>query len=80
MQWGLYDMSGNVYEWCQDDYADTLMGGRDPWMERNGGDKVGKGGSYLSEERSVNRTSTSADRSVPFIGFRLIRDHRDFDW
>jgi len=77
-QWGLYDMSGNMYEWCQDDYAETLMGGRDPWMERTGGQKVGKGGSYLSEEISLevsNRRSASADISRPFTGFRLVRSN-----
>ena len=77
-QWGLYDMSGNMYEWCQDDYADTLMGGRDPWMERAGGQKVGKGGSYLSEEISLevsNRRSAGADISRPFTGFRLVRSN-----
>lgn len=77
-QWGLYDMSGNIYEWCQDDYAEPLVGGRDPWMEKRGGQKVGKGGSYLSEEVSLevsNRRSASANISRPSIGFRLVRSN-----
>lgn len=77
-QWGLYDMSGNIYEWCQDDYSETLMGGRDPWMERTGRQKVGKGGSYLSEESSLevnDRKAASANTSKPFIGFRLVRSN-----
>ena len=65
-----------MYEWCQDDYAETLMGGRDPWMEKTSGQKVGKGGSYLSEEISLevsNRRSAAPEISMPFTGFRLVR-------
>ena len=73
---GLYDMSGNVYEWCEDDYTEYLMGGVDPWIQRRGLQKVGKGGSYRSKEKSIqveNRTSADPTVSTPFIGFRLVR-------
>ena len=74
--WGLYDMSGNVYEWCDDDYTESLMGGVDPWIQNRGKPKVGKGGSYRSKEASIqveNRTSANPSVSTPFIGFRLVR-------
>ncbi|MFT5412544.1 MAG: sulfatase activating formylglycine-generating enzyme [Verrucomicrobiales bacterium] len=43
--WGLHDMHGNVFEWCEDYYVVKLPGGRDPLLGEGSG-RVCRGGSW----------------------------------
>ena len=43
--WGLYDLHGNVWEWCRDAYKDELSGGTDPFVD-GGWDRVVRGGCW----------------------------------
>ena len=79
---GLYDMSGNVWEWVQDcdqdDYKNTPIDGK-PWnpLECKSLSRVLRGGSWLYGQdylRSALRLrDTPDDRSLD-IGFRLAQD------
>jgi formylglycine-generating enzyme required for sulfatase activity len=71
--WGLYDMHGNVYEWCWDQYKPYNDAGLDGSMLA---DAVIRGGSWYSEARflrSANRVHASHDARTNYIGFRLVR-------
>ncbi len=79
--WGLYDMSGNVWEWVQDGYHGNYNGAPtdgSPW-ERGGSQKsrVLRGGSWIDSLailRSAHRFWSIPDGSYNFsIGFRLAR-------
>ena len=81
--WGLYDMHGNVWEWCEDscDYSggvvtDTYRDGiKDP-LCNSGSNRMIRGGSWLYEARdcrSADRLSGTPGSRYDSLGFRLVR-------
>ena len=73
-RWGLYDMHGNVREWCLDRWGESLAGGYDPKGGTSSNWRVVRGGGY--ESSATNCIASFRDKNNPgqaacHDGFRI---------
>jgi formylglycine-generating enzyme required for sulfatase activity len=77
--WGLYDMHGYVWEWCQDSWHAGYQGAPEDaraWEDKDGKERVLRGGSWADRAdrcRSAFRHHLAPEQRSEAIGFRCVK-------
>lgn len=80
--WGIFDMRGNVAEWCSDRYAPDygtkpMPTVTDPAGPKEGSTRVVRGGDFTmgaNQCRAASRSGLDPLTSLPTLGFRVVMD------
>jgi formylglycine-generating enzyme required for sulfatase activity len=78
--WGLYDMHGNVWEWCQDNYHpnyNVAPSDGSAWEDAKSNIRVSHGSSwvdFIMGCRSAVRRGVDSSSRYDYLGFRVLRE------